>query len=60
MDPSVSDLRKILKHHEEFGQANNTSLQQLMAKLREFEEMMADSLTEWKKSLGNLRLPSLL
>jgi hypothetical protein len=40
MEPSTSDLRKILKCHKEFDQANNSSHQQLMAKLRELEEMM--------------------
>jgi hypothetical protein len=40
MEPLASDHWKIRRSHEEVGQANNAVLQQLMAKLREIEEIM--------------------
>jgi hypothetical protein len=55
MEPSASDLGKILRRHEVFGQANNTALQQLMAKLREFEEMMAGLSHQMEEKFGEFK-----
>jgi hypothetical protein len=41
MEPSVNEIKKILRHHEEYSQANNSSLLQLMTKFGEYEEIMA-------------------
>jgi hypothetical protein len=40
MEPSANDFKKILRRHEEFVKANNSTLQQLMDIFREFDEIM--------------------
>jgi hypothetical protein len=41
MDPTLSDFKKVLIHHEEFAQENRATMQQLSSKFGEFKQALA-------------------
>jgi hypothetical protein len=43
MESSLSNLKKVLRHREEFSQANNEALQQLNVKFIYFKDPMVET-----------------